>query len=545
MKHGVLVALLVAASCGSEQAPPPEEIPPAPATSPGEARLSRLTAVQYRNTVRDLFGDELVVPPELEPDAAVDGLLAIGAAHTSISPRGVEQYEAAAYDIARQVMEPGPMRDALVPCTPAATVDRACARDVLEPLGLRAWRRPLSPDELSVVLDLADTAAAELDDFYDGVEFGVAALLQSPEFLFRVELGEPDPADPELRRYTDYEMASRLSYLLWNTTPDDELLAAAAAGELTTDAGLRAHAERLLASPRARLAVRNLFSDVFGLYLLDDLTKDPTQFVHISAEVGPAAREETLRLIEHLVFDEQADFRDLLTTRTTFLDRKLASIYEVPAPTRDGFGRYEWPADSPRAGMLTHISVLALYSHNTASSATLRGRFVRKSLLCGQILPPPTELNTALPEPSGTARTLKERVAEHLQSDICASCHDLMDPIGLGLENFDALGRHRLTDHDVMIDPTGELDGTYFADAVDLGRVVREHPELGRCMARNAYRYATGRTTGSGESELIDYLSERFAADDYRVLDLLLHVVMSPGFRTATPPAETDEGGAR
>jgi hypothetical protein len=534
---------LVPAACQNEAGPAPVVPAPVPADPPGESRLHRLTRSQIHSSLVDLFGDSIVLPQKLEPDTAIEGLIAIGASRTSISPRGVEQAEQAAYDVAAQVMEPGPRRDALVPCSPAGPVDPVCAAAALEPLGLRVWRRPLTVDEREHLLKLAGQAATTLGDFYDGLEFPIAALLQSPSFLFRTELGEPDPDAPDRLRYTDYEMASRLSFFLWNTTPDDDLLAAAARGELTRVDGLRAQAERLVASPRARAAVRAFFSDLYELHRLDDLVKDPTLFTHMSSEVGPAAREETLRGIEHLVFAEQGDYRDLLTTRRTFLNRKLASIYNVSAPAREGFGAIEWPADSARRGLLGQLSVLALHSHPVASSATKRGKFVRKVLLCAQILPPPVDVNTALPEPSGETRTLRERVAEHLTNPACAGCHRYMDPIGLGLENFDALGRYRTTDNGEPIDPSGELDGTDFADAVALGQVVRDHPDFTPCLVKNLYRYATGHLEGAGERAMLAGLAESFAAHEHRLLPLLIDVVLSDGFRYAVPAPPQDESG--
>jgi hypothetical protein len=535
-----LAVLAVLAACGDSAQEP---LGPAPDPDPpGEAALARLTAVQYDNTVRDLFGDELVVPTKLEPDTSIDGLIAIGASQTSISPRGVEQYETASLDIAGQVMDEGPMRDRLVTCTPAAAADDGCAREVLADLGLRAWRRPLTAAELDTLANIATSSATTLGDFYDGLELAVGAILQSPYFLYRIELGEPDPANPNRLRYTDYEMASRLSYFLWNTTPDAELLAAAASGELTTDDGLRAHADRLLASPRARAALRNLFTDMFELYRLDDLVKDPTVFTHMSDEVGPSAREETLRLIDFIVFEQDGDYRDLFTTRRTFVNRKLASIYNVRAPDRDGFGELTWDTDAPRRGLLTHMSILALHSHPIHSSATLRGKFVRKVLLCGRIPPPPTDVNTAIPEPSPELPTLRDRVAVHLTNPVCATCHTQMDPIGLGLENFDALGRYRVTENGVTIDASGELDGDVYDGPKDLGRAIREHAEVGACLVRTMYRYANGNVESPGEAELLAHLDGRFADSRYRVLQLVMDIVMSPGFRLATPAA--DEGGA-
>jgi hypothetical protein len=187
---------------------------------------------------------------------------------------------------------------------------------------------------------------------------------------------------------------------------------------------------------------------------------------------------------------------------------------------------------------LTQISLLAANSHSVASSATLRGKFVRQVLLCGEIKPPPTDLNTSLPESSSDAPTLRDRVKVHLESDFCAGCHRPMDPIGLGFETFDALGMYRLRENGVLIDPSGELDGVPFADARDLGRVIREHPDVLGCMVKSAFRYATGRREVDGEAALIDWLTQRFEVAERRVPALLLDIVMSDGFRAAVPASE-------
>lgn len=531
----VLLGATLIVSCGDgkgDPAPEPEPAPPVfetPEVEPAPTSVRRLTTAQYHAIVEDLFGAALVVPPGLEPDVEDGGLIALGAAVATISPRGVEQYETAAYSLAEQAMADPAVRARIVPCQPSATEDRACAAEFVETFGLRAWRRPLDEAEIARVTDITTSAAGVRGDFHLGLEYAIAALLQSPHFLFRQELGSDG-------KFDDYELATRISFLFWNTTPDDELLAAAGRGELQTDDGLRAQAERLLASPRARQGVRNLFSEVYGLHALDELSKDPTLFEHMSPEVGPAAREETLLGIEHLVFDIDGDFRGIYTTRTTFLDRKLASIYNVRAPAREGFGMTELPDDQIRRGMLGHVSVLALASHPVSSSATLRGAYIREKVLCHEIPNPPSNVDTSIPEPSPDAPTLRDRVAVHLEDPNCAGCHTLMDPIGLAYENFDGLGRYRATDRGADIDASGVLDGLKYDGPDELAQVLYDHEDTGRCVTKHIYRYATGHHETEGEAEVIDDLSARFEASGYRIKALLLETVMSPGFRQAGPP---------
>ncbi|MCA9553818.1 MAG: DUF1592 domain-containing protein [Myxococcales bacterium] len=519
-RAGLAVGLALV-GCTEAEAPP--VLDPLPDVAASDAPLRRLTAEQYAAAVRDVLGEDLVLPSALEPDVPYAGLVALGVARTSVSSWGVEQYEAAAFDLAEQVLADPARRDALVPCSPAGTVDDGCAQAALTALGLKLWRRPVEPAELTALTRVAADAAQTLGDFHQGLEYAVAAMLQSPNFLYRWELGEAGA-------FGDYALASRISFLLWNTTPDDALLAAAGRGELSTEAGLLAQVERLLASPRARVGVRSFFTELYELYRLDDMVKDPTLFVHYDTELGPAAREETLRVIERLVFEDDGDFRDLMTTTDTFVDRRLAAVYQVRAPVREGFGAVTLP-EGERRGLLGQVSTLALHSHPEGSSAVLRGRFVRKVLLCGVIPPPPVNVNTALPEPSAEAPTLRERNRVHLELPECAGCHALMDPIGLGLENFDAVGRHRNKDNGALIDAAGELDGVPFVTPWELAGVVRDHPALPRCLVRNLYRYATGVEESGTEQQLINGLAGRFEAQGYRVKALLRDLATSPAMR--------------
>lgn len=523
----LLIVLLVAPACEREA---PEVEPPAPT-------LRRLTQAQYANAVHDLFGEDVIVPPQLEPDVNLEGYFSIGAALTSISPRGVEQYEEAAFAIAEQITGDGFLDFA---CTPDEASDPDCAREILDGYARRAWSRPVTADESDVLADLATSAATTLDDFHLGLQYGFAAILQSPNFLYRDELGEP--ADDGGHRYTGYEMASRLSFLFWNTLPDEELLTAAENGDLLTDEGLALQAERLLASPRSKDGLRAFLTEMFELHELDALSKDPTVFVHMSDEVGPSAREETLLGFEHLVFTEDDDLRNILTTQRTFLNRKLAAIYNVPAPTREGFGETVLPADDLRRGLLGQASILGLHSHPINNSPTLRGKFIRTVLLCHTIPPPPADVDTSIPEPSGEAPTLRDRVQEHLANPACAGCHEITDPVGLALENFDAIGRYRTQDNGHDIDTSGDLDGVTYDGFTGLANTLYEHTDFTDCFSRQMFRYATGHKRVLGERDALDVLSEDFTASTYSVQQLMLDLTWNPVFRRTAPvddsPAE-------
>jgi Protein of unknown function (DUF1592)/Protein of unknown function (DUF1588)/Protein of unknown function (DUF1595)/Protein of unknown function (DUF1587) len=529
----LLPLLALSSGCGAEPVRQPGDRGAAPALSAPAPVLKRLTAAQYSNAVTDLLGEGLVLPSSLEPDAAVEGLYALGAGVGNVSSWGVEKYEEAAFDLAEQALADPTLKAALVPCTPTATVDSSCARAALEALGLRTWRRPLSDDELDVLVALADSAATTLGDFDQGLSYAVAALLQSPNFLYRAELGEADPDDPAARRYSDYEMAGRLSFFLWNTTPDDELLAAAAAGELTDDAGLATQVERLLADARSDAGVRSFFTEYLRLYELPDVSKDPTVYVHWSSDLPDAAAEETLLGVDALVFEDQGPLQDLLITQRAFVDRRLAAIYDVAAPERDGHGEVWLPDAGGRRGLLGQVSFLAAQAHSVSTSVTNRGIFVREVLLCQPLPDPPADANTAIPAVSDDALTMRDRIAVHLEDPTCASCHNFTDPIGLGFENFDGVGRFRLSENGATIDPSGELDGVAFADAWGLSQAVADHQSFPNCFTQTVYKYATGQLLDDGQDALLDWHEEGFGYSLYRVLPLLRDIALSPGFRTA------------
>ncbi|MFO0763058.1 MAG: DUF1592 domain-containing protein [Byssovorax sp.] len=533
-----LLAAACAASCTGDIGDRPADSAEV-ALDPAPSTLHRLTKAQYANAVRDLLGADIAIPSALEPDVLAGTITSVsfasvGSSIGSVSRRGIEQYEAAAYQIADQAMAPGPARDALVGCTPAGKSDDACARKFLGALGTRAYRRPLEAAELDRLAGVADGAAKTLGDFHQGLGFGVAAILQSPHFLYRVELGTPEPGKQGTLRYKGHELASRLSFFLWNTTPDDALLDAADRGALDDDAGLEEQVDRLLASPRAHAAMRNFFTERFGLQDLDDLSKDSVVFPAMSADLGPSAREETLRILEQLLMVEARDYREIFTTRRTFVDRKLASLYGVPAATLDGFGEVTLPEGSLRRGLLGHASLLTLYAHPTSSSATLRGKFIRKALLCAVIPNPPANVNTALPDPKVSGPTLRDRLKVHEEQPFCASCHVSMDKLGLALENFDGLAQIRATENGAVIDPSGDLDGKSFTGPVELGAALAAHPDVGPCLARHLLRYASSAPETPGEDAEIARLARQFADHGYRLPFLLRAVALSPAFRTAT-----------
>ena len=533
----LVLALLVPALGCQDPEPPARPLGPypTPEAEPASGALARLTRSQYRHAIADLFGETVIVPSALEPDQAFEGSTALGSAAVALSRRGVEQYERAAYAIAEQVMEPGAVRDAVVTCAPSAPGDAECARTALAPLVRRAFRRSVDAAELDAVVAVAVNAGAVLGDFYDGLEYGIATILLSPEFLYRPALGGDAPDGGAL---TPFELASRLSFFLWDTLPDEALLSAAESGSLEGE-GLASEVDRMLLDDRARQGMRAFVSDWLWLDRLSDLSKDPTIFRAASPELGPAAREETLLFFEHLFLTTEAPLSDMLTSRTTFVNRRLAAIYEVEAPSRDGFGMITLPEDGERRGLLGQVSLLALHAHAVSTSPTLRGRFIRENLLCSSVPAPPVNVNTAIPEPSTEARTLRERLASHREVSFCASCHDRLDPIGLGLEHFDGVGAFRTLDNGTPIDPTGELDGRPFENGRDLAEALARHPDLEPCFVRRVFRYATNRPDDERDLGVLAELNDALDAGGDRYRALVRAVALSESFRTVR--AETEE----
>jgi hypothetical protein len=518
---------------GDEPGPTGELIPP---FAPAPATISRLTYAQYQASVSDLFGEGIEVPTDLEVDTPLHGFTTIGASSVTIGPRAAEQYEAAATSLATQIFADPARGDAFLGCTPAAaSASDPCIRGFVERFGLRAWRRPLETAEVDEVATLAQTTGEALRDPYQGLLYATSSMLQSPHFLFRVERGEPDGTR---LRYTGYEIAARLSYFLWGTTPDDDLLQAAQRGDLDTIDGIRAEAERLLDSPRARESLTHFWFEYLTLDRLASTSKDATLFPQWTPQLIASMRGEVERQFQDVVFDRDADFRDLLSSRITFVDAELAALYGLPAPAEPGtWTRVELPADGPRAGLLGTAAFLSLNAHATVTSPTFRGKFIRVNLLCQDIPPPPPGVVTSL-DTGGTEgpRTMRMKLEAHRANPICAGCHEQMDPMGLGLENFDPIGAYRTTDQGLPIDSRSDVEGAAFENARELGEILREEPAVGACVARRLYRHALGHVEIETEEQAVRDLSQHFAGAGYSFRELVLALVASDGFRFAGEP---------
>lgn len=512
-----------------------------PEPAGGPLVMRRLTESQYRATIADVFAPDVPIVGRFERGLREGGLIAVGSAQGGMSAFSIEQFDASARGIATEVTSEK-RRGQFVPCQPAAetTFDAACATRFVESYGLRLFRRPLARSERDRFVDVARQAHQRLGGFHQGLEFALAGMLVSPHFLLRIEQAEPDPRQPGSLRLDAWSKATRLSYFLTNSAPDPELLRAAQAGELHSASGLARQVDRLLASPRLDAAVRAFFWDMMHFDGFNDLFKDPAIYPAYTTDVARDAQEQTLRtIVSHLVAD-RGDYRDLFTTRSTWLNRSLGTIYRLPVPTRNGWERTLYPETSERSGILTDISLLTLHSHPGRSSPTLRGKAIREVFLCEKVPDPPADVNfsavqDAASQPGSTARI---RLAEHNENPVCAGCHKITDPLGLPLEGFDGVGTFRTRENGAMLDLSGSLAGVEFNGAPGLGKTLRDNPGLPICLADKLFRTASGRELQPHEEPFLEYLVETFAASGYRVPDLMRTIALSRTFFAISMPTE-------
>lgn len=301
----------------------------------------------------------------------------------------------------------------------------------------------------------------------------------------------------------------------------------------------------MIDSPRLEAGLRAFFADMFQFDLFDSLAKDAKIFPKWTFKVAADAKEQTLRTIVDHLLGQHGDYRDLFTTRATFLTPLLGSVYRVPvAQSASLWQRYEFAEHDPRAGIQSHASFVALHSHEGLSSPTLRGKALRELLLCEPVPAPPGNVNFAVAQDTHNPnfKTMRDRLTAHRTDPTCAGCHKLMDPIGLALENFDSDAGYRTAENGQTLDTSGELDGVRFADAAGLGRAIHDNPASGACLVRRLYAYATGRAPARRDMPWIRSLERNFAADGYRVPALLLRIATSENLYRVTAPAVS--GGA-
>ena len=505
---GFVVALSVA-SCGGGNAAmappaaePPSSPPPAPPVDdcsrarPGTSPLRRLTSVEYNNTVRDLLGDDSR-PADAFPAEELGNGFGNDAASQSISRLHVERYREAAETLAERATVPARLA-ALLRCDPLGEGEDACARTFITEFGGRAHRRPLSPDSHERLAALF-TRTRDRDGFAAGIRAVVAAMLQAPAFLYRLE-PPPEGQTRGPRALDGWKRASRLSYLLWASMPDPALFEAARNGELATAPGVRRQAERLLASPRARPAVSGFFAQWLG-FQVSLVEKDDKVFPRLrptreaGIDLGRLLGEESTRFVEHLVFDDAADVTTLLTARYTFWNQPLAAFYGASDLTLTDWQRVTLDGRT-RAGILTHASVLASRTPGTLTNPTRRGVFVRR-LLCAPIPEPPQGFDL-LPPPPSAALTTRELFAAHAASPACRPCHQTPGSDRRGLRDLRRRGavagpRKRPADRRQRLDPRHRRGRQLQRPDSSLPTGWRAATILRRCLVGHCFTFAYGR----------------------------------------------------
>jgi len=504
---------------------------------PAAGGARRLIGRQYLGSLRTLFGDKVVSAASLPSDPQLNGFETIGASSLSTPPSSVERYETSSIAIASVVVSDPAILSIILPCTPNGATDYGCLRQFVTTFGHLAWRRPLTDAEITRVTGTGVTAAKAYNSFEAGLGTTISALLQSPYFLYIIEVGAPDKDDPSVRRLTPLELATRMSFFLLNSTPDAGLLDAAEKGALDTEGGIRAAALDMIARPEARSTLAAFYAEVYHLRELSTAVKDPGLFPQFNASLKASMLEETQRLIADVVWTRDADAREILSANYTFVDADLAKLYGVAGPPGGGFAKVALPAAQKRAGFLGQGSFLARAAHAKETSPTRRGNFVREALLCDPIPPPPPTVNPVLPEDDGTPKTVKQKLQQHMQDASCANCHSLMDPIGFSLEHFDAIGQYRTTDQGLPIDPVAQVDDLgSFASAAELATVLTQDKRTSNCVVQKLYRQSMGHLETAGEQPAIDDLQKAFAGKGHSIRTLLVELSASPAFRLVGDP---------
>jgi len=508
----------------------------------GPPALRLLTASQYKATVADIFGSDINADGDLPPEIRKDGLLALGSAQTTIAPTGIEEYALLAHKVAAQVIDEK-HRNNLIGCAPSVPlkITDSCTKGFIATAGRLLYRRPLTSGELKTQLELAQKGAGILKDRYAGIGASLTNMLSSPQFLYRWENPRVIRSTSNEGELDSYSAAQRLSFFLWNSAPDAELLSAAQSGKLDTSSGWNRQVDRLLASPRLELGLRAYFEDMLGFDGFKSLSKDLVLYPKYSSILGVDAKEETLRTIIDLLLRNGGDYRDLFIVKDTFLTKRLGAVYGVPTEAAsDTWAPFKFSDRDPRgAGILTHASFVALHSHPGRSSATIRGRAIRELLLCQKVPDPPGNVNFNLVQDTSNPlyRTARQRLQVHATEPMCAGCHKLTDPVGLSLENFDTIGAHRTEENGAVIDASGQLDGVKFEGANGLGKAMHDSPAATACVAEKLYEYGVGHSVNKAEREwLKTNLGPSFEQEGYRIVPLLRLIAMSPGFRAVVNP---------
>jgi hypothetical protein len=495
-----------------------------PLGGPGRVVMHRLNRAEYDNTVRDLLDTQQRLSENFPPDDTAYGFDNVASA-LSITDVALGYYIDTAKKLAVEALAPE-RRARLLTCD-LTTGQEACVSSMLSTLLPRAWRRPLVSGDVErlVALYTANKADAASDD--EALGRVLQAVLLAPEFLFRVERNSGVAG---ARPLDGYELASRLSYFLWSSMPDAELTSAAASGGLKDTASLRQQAARLLADGKAAALGERFGSQWLTLRSLDNVHPDATVYPAFDDSLRLAMRAETMRFFADIAAG-QRPLHELVTTSSGYVNDRLAQHYGMPAVGSSEPLFLALPAE--RGGLLTQASILTVLSHPKESAPVLRGKWILSQLLCQEVPPPPPDVPQEPAAVAGMSR--RERLAAHRVEPVCKSCHELMDPPGLALEQYDGVGAFRTQDNGTTIDPAGQLKGGgAFAGADELAQLIAQDPALPRCVSQHLLTYGLGRAlrpSSDFDSATLESVSKAFSDAGQLFPKLVDAIVSSDAFR--------------
>jgi hypothetical protein len=510
----------------------PSAMYPAP---PGHTPLRRLTRSQYNNTIRDLLG----IVGDTAGDFGVDEEDAGFASNdrAPLTDGQLEKYQNAAEALADKAVA---NLGNLMKCAPGAA-EADCVDQFIRSFGKRAVRRPLTDAEIGRYRALFTTGRTG-GDLSSGIALVLSAILQSPYFLYRVELGEPGAAPgKDGVPLSQYEIGTRLAFFLTDSTPDDALLAAADAGKLRTAEGIAAEAQRLLMGPKGRDTLTSFYLQWLGMQDFLSVEKDPKAYPAFDPTVRAAMRDEVLEFVDQVTRVGDGKLLTLLTSHTSFLRGPLYPIYGFPTQGNAGgsiMKRVDLPPDERSGGVFTLTGVLAQYGHADQSSPVGRGKLISERLLCIEPADPPPGIAANVPPADPNVPT-RVRFEKHRTDPMCAACHELMDPLGVTFENYDGIGRYRTTDGGKPVDATSELKNTKASNgplknAIDLLTKLGNAEETRTCFTRQMYRYAFGHAESDRDQAVVaDGLGALGRTG--RIPDLMIAIASAPGFRTRIP----------
>ena len=509
-----------------DQARPGEEFVCRPSeAAAGPNLVRRLTVQEYLETVRGALGVDLDdVRDELPPEPPSEGFSNV-AVSLVVSLDHVRAYESLA-DVVVERIDWDALLDRFVSCR-----EPACDAELIDNLGQRLFRGPVADEERAALLPIFSAVRAEGGDFVEGAQFVLRAMLQSPRFLYRTEV---EVGDGNERPLTGYEMASRLSYMIWGGPPDDTLFDAAAADALSTDDELIFHVDRMLADARARDAAATFASEWLGVDNLDYLTRDEERFPDWSPEIRAAMQDETLGFVDRVLFDEAMPLGSLFDAQFTVASPELADFYGYPAPDADGV--VDLSRIPERGGLLTHGSVLTVGGNE--SSMVMRGLYLLGTVLCLELDSPPAGVDTT-PPPIEPGRSQRYYSEERITNPSCLGCHGQMEPLAFGLERFDATGRYLLEDEhgntlleDGFVRFGPATDPVPYESIEELSSILAGHDRVRDCVSLKAAQFAMGRRLLASDGCALRDLRDRLSSTDGTYRDLIIALVTSPMFRT-------------